>query len=289
MTIAVIGATGNTGRAVVKELRALGQNPVCVVRNADKAREVLGGDAKTAVAELTDRSALEKALAGVQSVFVVTGHSPSMVEQQNNILDAALKVGTEYLVRVSGDRSVAKADSESPVGRGHAAIDERLKASDIRWVILSPSMFMQNMLSQAESIKSDGKMMLPSAKDLPVALIDVRDTGAVGARILIDPAPHAGKTYEFTGKLTTYGAFAEVFSQVLGRPIAYVGITPEQAEQGMKARNMPDWLVAHLVTSAKLGASGAFSTENIKLIEDLVGRAPITTKQFVEDFKALFS
>jgi uncharacterized protein YbjT (DUF2867 family) len=45
-----------------------------------------------------------------------------------------------------------------------------------------------------------------------VALIDVRDTGAARARILIDPAPHAGKTYEFTGKLTTYGAFTEVFS-----------------------------------------------------------------------------
>ena len=85
MTIAVIGATGNTGRAVVKELRALGQNPVCVVRNADKARDVLGGDAKTAVADLTDRPALERALAGVESVFVVTGHSPSMVEQQNNV------------------------------------------------------------------------------------------------------------------------------------------------------------------------------------------------------------
>ena len=148
---------------------------------------------------------------------------------------------------------------------------------------------MQNVLDQAASIKTDSKIVLPFANDLPVAPIDVRDTGAVGARILIDPAPHAGKTYDLTGKLTTYGAFAEVFSQVLGRPIAYVGITPEQAEQGMKARNMPDWLVAHLVTSAKLGAAGAFSTENIKLIEDLVGRAPITTKQFVEDFKAAFS
>jgi hypothetical protein len=84
-------------------------------------------------------------------------------------------------------------------------------------------------------------------------------------------------------------SFAEVFSQVLGRPIAYVGITPEQAEQGMKARSMPDWLVAHLVAGAKFGAAGAFSTENTKLIEDLVGRAPITTKQFVEDFKAAFS
>jgi NAD(P)H dehydrogenase (quinone) len=289
MTIAVIGATGNTGRAVVKELRALGQNPVCVVRNGDKAREVLGGDAKTVVAELTDRPALEKALGGVQSVFVVTGHSPSLVEQQNNALDAALKAGARYLVRVGGHRSLAQADSESPVGRDHAAIEERLKASGIKWVILSPGMFMQNVLGQAASIKTDSRMVLPFAKDVPVALIDVRDTGAVGARILIDPAPHAGKTYELTGKLTTYGAFAEVFSQVLGRPIAYVGITPEQAEQGMKARSMPDWLVPHLVASAKLGAAGAFSTENTRLIEDLVGRAPITTKQFVEDFKALFS
>jgi len=289
MTIAVIGATGNTGRAVVKELRALGQNPVCIVRNADKAREVLGGDAKTAVAELTDGAALEKALAGVQSVFVVTGHSPSMVEQQNNVLDAALKAGAQYLVRVGGARPLAKANSESPVGRGHAAIEERLKASGIKWVILSPGPFMQNALDQAASIKTDSRMVLSFAKDLPVALIDVRDTAAVGARILIDPAPHAGKTYELSGKLTTYGAFAEVFSQVLGRPIAYVSITPEQAEQGMKARNMPDWLVAHLVATGKIAAAGAFSTEKTKLIEDLVGRAPITTKQFVEDFKALFS
>jgi NAD(P)H dehydrogenase (quinone) len=289
MTIAVVGATGNTGRAVVKELKALGQNPVCVVRNADKAREVLGADAKLAVAELSDRPALEKALHGVDSVFVVTGHNPAMVEQQNNVLDAALKGGAKYLVRVGGGRAVALADSESIVGRGHAAIEERLKGSGIKWVILRPGLFMQNVLGQAASIKTDSKIVLQFARDLPVALIDVRDTGAVGARILIDPAPHAGKTYEFTGKLTTYGAFAEVFSQTLGRPIAYVGITPEQAEQGMKARGMPDWLVAHLLTIAKVGAAGAFSTENTKLIEDLVKRPPITTKQFVEDFKPLFA
>src|SRR6516165_8025259 len=252
--IVVVGATGNTGRAVVKELKQLGHDPICVVRNPDKAREVLGTDAGTVVAELTDRPALEKAFRGVTSVFVVTGHNPNMVEQQNNVLDAALKAGVQYLVRVGGSRPLAKADSESVVGRGHAAIEERLKASGIKWVILRPGPFMQNVLDEAASIKTDSRMVLPFAKDLPVALIDVRDTGAVGARILIDPATHAGKTYEFTGKLTTFGAFAEVFSQVLGRPIAYVGITPKQAEQGMKARSMPDWLVAHQVTTAKLGA-----------------------------------
>src|SRR5580692_7685621 len=98
--IAVVGATGNTGRSVVKELKKLGQDPICIVRNAEKAREVLGSDVKTAVAELTDRAALDQALKGVTSVFVVTGHNPQMVKQQNNVLDAALQGGAQYLVRV---------------------------------------------------------------------------------------------------------------------------------------------------------------------------------------------
>ncbi len=287
--IAVVGATGNTGRAVVKELEQLGQEPLCIVRNAEKAREVLGATAKTAVAELTDRAALEKALQGVEAVFVVTGHNPQMAEQQNNILDAALAAGTKYLVRVAGGRAVAVADSPSVVGRSHYAIEQRLRQSGIGWVILRPGLFMQNVFTQAAAIKNDSKMVLPFAKDLPVALIDVRDTGAVGARILIDPAPHAGKTYEFTGALTNYGEFAEVFSQVLGRKITYVGATVEQAEQAMKARGMPDWLVTHLVSVAKLGAAGAFSTENTGPIRAIVGRAPITTRQFVEDYKSLFA
>src|SRR3974377_508103 len=131
--IAVVGATGNTGRAVVKELVKLGQKPVCIVRNPDKAREVLGTGVSAAVAELTDRAALEKALQGVTSVFVVTGHNPQMAEQQNNGLDAALQAGAKYLVRVSGGRAVAGPDSETAIGRGHPAIEPRLREGGIGW------------------------------------------------------------------------------------------------------------------------------------------------------------
>jgi uncharacterized protein YbjT (DUF2867 family) len=287
--IAVVGATGNTGRAVVRELKKLGHDPVCIVRNPEKAREVLGADTKTAVAELTDRNALEKALQGAESAFLVTGHNPNMVEQESNVIDAALKAGTKYLVHVSAVSGVAKRDSEAGVGRSHYAIEEKLRGCGIGWVILRPSLFMQNIIGQAASIKNDGKMVLPFAHDLPLALTDVRDTGAVGARILVDPAAHAGKTYEVTGALTTYAAFAEVFSRVLGRKISYVGATFEQAEQTMKARNMPDWLVTDLLAIAKLGASGAFSIENTRPITEIVKRAPLTTLQFVEDHKSLFA
>lgn len=287
--IAVVGATGNTGRAAVKELKALGRDPVCIVRNLDKAREVLGADAKTAVAELTDRAALEKALQGAHSVFLVTGGNPQMAEHESNVIDAAFKAGAKYLVHVSATRVVATRDSESIVGRSHYAVEEKLRSCGIGWVILRPSLFMQNVVGQAASIKSDNKIILPFPKDLPLALVDVRDTGAVGARILIDPAAHAGKTYEFSGAQTTYGEFAEVISQVLGRTVTYVGVTFEQAAQAMKARNMPDWLITHLLTIAKLGASGAFSTEHTGPITEIVKRAPLTTRQFVEDHKSLFA
>ena len=102
---------------------------------------------------------------------------------------------------------------------------------------------MQNIMGQAASIKNDGKIVQPWPKDLPVALIDVRDTGALGARVLREPAKHNGKLYTFSGVSTTFGEFAKVIGEVIGKPITYVEVTLEQAEAAMKSRNMPDWLV----------------------------------------------
>jgi uncharacterized protein YbjT (DUF2867 family) len=286
---AVIGATGNTGRATVKELKALGEDPLCVVRNADKAREVLGADVRTAVVELDDRAGMEKALKGCKRVFIVTGHNPRSAEQQLNVLDAAKAVGAEFFVKVSGGRAVIGPDVESENGRAHYVVEEAMKKSGLPWCVLSPGLFMQNTLAQAASIKSDGKFVTAYPGDVPLAFIDVRDTGALGARVLRDPARHSGKIYSFTGLATTYNDFAKVFSEVLGKPVVYVAVSLEQAAQAMKSRNMPDWLIAHLTAMARAGASGAFSKENTQPIRDIVGRAPLTTRQFVEDHKAVFS
>ena len=149
MTIAVVGATGNTGRAVVKELKGLGQDPIALVRNPDKAREVLGADTKTAVADLGDKAALEKALRGVDSLFLTTAVNPNLAEQNTNAIDAALQAGVKYLVRLSAGTAVVGPDSLALAGRTHYAIDQRLRGLKIGWVILRPGLFMQNVLGQA--------------------------------------------------------------------------------------------------------------------------------------------
>ena len=135
---AVVGATGNTGRAVVKELKGLGENPVCIVRNADKAKEVLGADTKTAVAELDDRAGLQKALAGAKRVFIVTGHNPKSDEQQINVIEAAKAAGAEYIVKVSGGRDVIGPNVESVNGQAHYKIEEHLKKSGLQVVHPQP-------------------------------------------------------------------------------------------------------------------------------------------------------
>jgi NAD(P)H dehydrogenase (quinone) len=287
--IAVVGATGNTGRATVKELKALGENPICVVRNAEKAREVLGADANVAVAEVTDRAALEKALAGATAVLVVTGHNPQSGEQQLNVLEAAKAAGAKYFVKVSGGKAMATPDSDTPVGRGHHMVEEAMKKSGLAYAVLRPGLFMQNTLAQAALIKNDSKMALPFAADLQLAFIDTRDAGAVGAHVVRDMEKYNGKDIEYSGPASNYANFARDFSAVLGKPINYIGVTFEQAEQALKGRGLPDWLVNHQLTIARLAAKGGFSADNSQAIRDILGREPISTRQFVEDHKAAFS
>lgn len=287
--IAIVGATGNTGRAAYKELRALGENPLCVVRNPDKARDVLGADAKTVVAEITDRPALEQALRGVDRVFVVTGHNPQTGEQQINILEAAKAAGVQYFVKVSGTQAISSPDSPTPVGRGHYAVEQAMMKGGIGWTILRPGLFMQNTFAQAAMIKNDGKMAMPFAADLAIPFIDTRDSGAVGARVVRDAKKYEGQTVEYTGRQSSFGAFAKDFSAVLGKTVTYIAAPYEAAEAALKARGLPDWLVNHQIVMARLVGTGALSKENAEPLKAILGREPISTRQFVQDHKAMFS
>jgi uncharacterized protein YbjT (DUF2867 family) len=287
--IAIVGATGNTGRATAAELLALGETPLCVVRNPDKARDVLDARVRTVVAEVTDRPALEQALRGVERVFVVTGHNPQSDEQQVNVLEAAKAAGVRFFVKVSGGRAVVGPDAESVVGRGHHRVEEAMRQSGLGWVILRPGLFMQNTLAQAALVKSDSKMVLPFPVNVPIAFVDTRDSGALAAHVVRDAARYAGQTIEYTGALSSFGEFARVFSEVLGRPIAYVQASMEQAEQALRARGTPEWLIGHQLAVARVASNGGFSAENTGPIREILGRPPRTIAEYSQDYRAAFS
>jgi uncharacterized protein YecT (DUF1311 family) len=167
--VAVVGATGNTGRAVVKELRALGEDPLCIVRTADKAREVLGANARTAVVDITDRPALQKALQGVKRVFVVTGHNPQAGDQQINILKAA-KTLVLQARKISGGYAYEGGDDDI----AYFPLAARLRNLALSGPPVSPSFDCQTARSEAEKA---------ICRDARLAQLDLELAAANGAAL----------------------------------------------------------------------------------------------------------
>ena len=122
-----------------------------------------------------------------------------------------------------------------------------------------------------------------------IASPGMRNPSAPRARVVRDAKKYEGQTVEYTGRQSSFGAFARDFSEVLGKPVTYIAAPYEAAEAALKARGLPDWLVNHQIVMARLVGTGALSKENAEPLKAILGREPISTRQFVQDHKAMFS
>jgi uncharacterized protein YbjT (DUF2867 family) len=106
----VAGATGETGRRIVREL-VNRQIPVrALVRDAAVAQTILPPEAEIAVGDVLSISSLKPALAGCTVVFCATGARPSLdptgpykvdYEGTKNLVDASKAEGIQHFVFVS--------------------------------------------------------------------------------------------------------------------------------------------------------------------------------------------
>ncbi|HBS68086.1 MAG TPA: epimerase [Cyanobacteria bacterium UBA11153] len=106
----VAGATGETGRRIVKEL--VGRNiPVrALVRNMEAARDILPPEAELVVGDVLKKDSLSAAIADCTLVLCATGARPSFdptspylvdFEGTKNLVDVAKAKGIEHFVLVS--------------------------------------------------------------------------------------------------------------------------------------------------------------------------------------------
>ena len=285
--IGVIGGTGNTGRAVVAALQKKGADFRCLVRDPAAAAETLGSDVELVQADTADADSIEAGLAGCDKLFLLTGHSPAMQEQQINTIEAAKRAGVSHVVKLSGGDAVATPDCPSKIGQAHYHIEEALKASGLEWTILRPGLFMQNFLNMAGMVKGQGKIMMPVPADVEAGMIDVRDTGDVAAAVLTGDG-HNGQSYFLASANRTPGDVAAVLSAELGREIAFVEVPLEGAVGAMKERGMPDWLIDHQAGVMGLFASGVLAQTNDN-IEQISGHPARTLEDFVKDHAGAFS
>ncbi|MCH8306357.1 MAG: SDR family oxidoreductase, partial [Candidatus Marinimicrobia bacterium] len=236
--ILVTGASGNVSSALIANLVDKGASVRGLVRNESKGESLKDSGVEVVIGNLNDQGSIEKALEGVEKVFLLTPVGEDAPQLAKNVIDAALKQGSPYIVRMSAVGAASDAPSRN--SRAHAETEADLKNSGLQYTILKPHFFMQNMMMAAESIASEGKIYMPF-KDGKLGMVDVRDIADVAAVILTEEG-HEGKTYTPSGpKSISLSDVAAAFSSALDKEVNYIDVPMEAADESLSGMGFPDW------------------------------------------------
>ncbi|MGB5713727.1 MAG: SDR family oxidoreductase [Waterburya sp.] len=110
MRVLVAGATGKTGRQIVRQLIDKGFPVIALVRDQAKAKAILPTTTKLIVGDVLQPETFESALADCSVLICATGASPSFdptgpykvdFQGTKNLVDAAKKQNIEHFILVS--------------------------------------------------------------------------------------------------------------------------------------------------------------------------------------------
>lgn len=274
--ILITAATGNIGQHVLRELRTVGAD-----------FEVMSSSAApgACAASFEDPTSLTRAFVGIDTLFLVLPLVPHKLQLAAHVAQAAKAAGVKHIVRSSG----AGADPQSPFAlpQLQGQVDALLADTGIATTFLRPAGFMQNYATFLADAVRSGKLQAPSG-DAAQSLVDTRDIAAVAARIVLAPQAHAGKAYTLTGGVAqTDSERAAIFARVLGRPVSFEAVPADAARQGMLVAGYPPPVVEWLDSLNRLVALGHARGVSPD-VANLLGRAPITFEQFVQDHAAVW-
>ncbi|MFC9556093.1 SDR family oxidoreductase [Rhodococcus sp. NPDC056960] len=271
MTIAVTGATGHLGRLVVEALLDKGTpaaDIVAVVRTPAKAADLADKGVDVRQAEYGDRAALEKALAGVDKLLLVSGSDIGQrIAQHTNVIDAAKAAGVGFLAYTS----ILDAQN-SPLGLAveHRGTEDRLATSGIDFALLRNGWYWENYLGSIPAAREIGALF-GSAGTGVVAAAARKDYAEAAAAVLLADG-QAGKVYELGGdERLTYSELADVFSEVLGKPVSYKDLPQAEYAAVLEGAGLPAPIASMLADSDAGVAAGALDTESGDL-QTLIGR-----------------
>ena len=282
-TILVTGVTGTVGQEVVKELLKKNVQLRVGVRDLGKIKnEPWRNQVEAIVIDYDQPETVKHALAKVNKLFLVTPPATYRdKEVAEMILEQGRKSGLQHIVRLSG----MGADLHN-LFANHQAADTLLLESEIDFTALQPNIFMQNFYNYLVSIKQDGKIIEPAGNG-KASFIDSRDIAAVAAVVLTEPG-HANKIYELTGgESLDYYQAAKLFTDITGRKIVYQPVSSEEYIQAKAIDGMPAEFAKSSMEFFQMVQNGDYARVS-PAVEKILGRKPITLKQFITDYRDKF-
>ena len=250
LNVLVIGATGQQGGSVARQLLGKGHRVRAFTRTADSsaAKRIESLGAELALGDTDDRDSVSRAAAGVDAVYAMTAFFESGLEaevrQGRTIVDAVKGANVEHFLYAS----VASADQSTAIPHFDSKyeIEKYIKLLGIPHTIVAPVYFSENLLSpMALPGLINGTLAVPVPPDRPLQQISVQDISSFVALVLENPQRFLGKRIDIASDELTGKRAAEIVSTASGRQIDYVP-TPiaEAYEMSRDAAKMFEWFDA---------------------------------------------
>jgi uncharacterized protein YbjT (DUF2867 family) len=277
--IFVTGSGGTVGSEVIRQLetsKAPFRAGFFSEGKVDAAR-TKGIDA--VIIDYNRPETLRAAFQGCDKLFLLGPNAANQTQLELNAVEAAKTAGLNQIVKLS----VLGADGEAfSFAKLHRPVEKAIESSGIAWTFLRPNGFMQNVVTyMGDTIRSEGAFYTASG-EAKISHVDVRDIAAVAVRALMEPE-HERKVYELTGpQALTFDDIATELSNVLGRTISHINLSPEDMKGGMLAAGTPEWFADLLLDLERYYREQRASkiTSDIKKV---IGRDPIRFEQFARD------
>ncbi len=270
MTLLVTAASGHLGRLVVDALLERGvaaSDIVAGVRTPSKAADLAARGVGVVELDYSRPDTIAPALAGVDRVLLISGTDADRVSGHRNVIDAARAAGVERLVYTSAPRVD---EIDYALGADHKATEEAIAASGLSATVLRHNWYTENYLDAVARAAQTGEIVA-AAGDARVASASRRDY-AEAAALALTTDDLAGRTLEVGGDVAwTYDELAAAATEVLGRPVAYVAVSTEQLEAGLRAAGLDEGTAAFVAGIDDAIARGALSQTDGTL-SALIGR-----------------
>jgi uncharacterized protein YbjT (DUF2867 family) len=247
-TIAVAGATGAQGGAVVDALLEQGARVRALVRNAasERARNLANRGVELVQVDTNDPTSLTNSLRDVDAFFFMTtpygSQNPDIdgeIQQGVDFTDAAAAAQVPHVVfsSVGG----AERNSGVPHFESKRRIEERLLESGLSVTIVRPVFFMDNFLSMAPTVEGNELVLrLPVPDGIKMQTIAARDIGVVAAAALLDPAT-VPAAIEIAGDELTGSEIAAIFGAQAGLSARYEALPVEVLDGQDDLQKMFRW------------------------------------------------
>ena len=284
----VLGASGNTGHVVAKNLIARGQKVRVVGRNTARLQPLAAEGAEIFIGDVTDAPALTQAFKGAESAYVMIPPNPTsndfrafQDQASDAIANAVRNAGVRNIVSLSSIGADKASDTGPVVGLYN--LEQKLNQIDGANVLhLRAGYFMENTLPQVGAIRMTGSAAGPLRPDLKVAMIATRDIGVAAADALLRLAFRGKQTEELQGSRDLdYTEVAAIIGNGIGKPgLGYIQLPNDQMKAAMVQMGMAENIVGLILEMA-----GALNAEYMRALEPRSARntTPTSYETFVAE------